>query len=1437
MPGRGLTMSALASRDKKTKRYSHGMSPALIPSGTPPSNFYSDNSFGTAPTIPQPYLGPPTTDRNDKTFVISYQRVITRPVPCYMLPAAPDRERRFEPEAQIKDYFLRLMKDVIIALTHTSIGRLYKLMQPPAFWDTFRPHYLLAESFQAHHPILGDLFEAQCADVSPHGSGWRVQIVMNMPPSHQKSKTINDKRGIHVWQMHLGPPEECTARPNSRAVYLVHETWLYRKANERPTSLESKAGRRIDYVAHTWALSEARNNICRRYQWRRDLSKRVKWHMETKKEPAKKEHKLPPVTPMERSKSHPSLSKGWSLNNWYGTPHMLKPQTLEQVLAATAPKRTSSHADLTPLLPPPNIKRRTRACSFSEVKKPNAGMLAGAWWKDEGAARFSAKTSSTSSGNEAAESGQDDGQSTGDEGSGQDERDDKGTDSGQDDGDDKDADKRKDDTEDKEAGSGQDEEDNKSADSGQEESQSTGNKETEEGQSTDDKAAGFKQDRDEGRTTKDKDSGVIISQSSSLKAVETNDQAPKFNLDQELVQTLLGMGFSSSEVNMALEVVVNDLDAALNWIACYQRDKNTTGHPSSTWEQRVDRIMQLLPNCAEYAVWRAVHKYNGEVDATLKSLMKGDKYDTDPLSLAEDAKITLAGMPYASFGEKVKAIAKLGLTNDLARGLALYDGDMDMARHWMYSKSEEINDDVVTSPILEMSLLDVLEASKKVRNNQEQSLSSDNIVEGLRQFHFETRDIYALLENRGNLEVLRKCLLKFDTAEEELLSILRTRHEDGFQFQTDMEGQSIALKFRFGKMMFEEAPSFREILTRLHLDRLSARISGIQQLEAQDQVEETLKLLEFGEGIELTLRARVVKALALHKGNVHDAVLWMMQNPQDDRIVPVTRRRIRFGSENSGEKTDSDDESKLDNETDSDDESNSDETKSDGEEKSGNETEFSYLHAVKLAKKGYFNNDLAKALSKFGGVFSLAAEWLLSRTPYCRSMDVKQMAAMAVNKYISLETLDKMLLNGGNFWLAVDSLVKEKGPGVIGDGRHGAMKGSEVEGLEEKTSEVVADPVLAQELMDSLHLDRATATEGLKRYNNKKDKAADWAFEYRGTSSHHEHADERGESSQQKDKERRRSSGSGSKESTPTVTFKYDSDSEASSDSEEDDGSSSQKKEIQEGSEEGEEFPSRWQGNFALEVREESSKVQEESPKEETSKDSKGEESKPDNKFNNKPEDSKSDSKLDDKDKHEYIKFDKEKSDGKSKSENKGTDDKPENKKPDSKADDSKPDDKDKPEDNKSEDKADGQRHHEENSAEAIEGKPVDETPLNQKSVDEKAVDKTADENSVDEKPVDEKTMDEKTADVKTLEEKPADKKPADKKPVDKKALDEMPADKKSVNKKPVDEEPADANSLEEESFEAKSEEGKLNKPKEEKLDNLTGEKLNKPRLKKRSPS
>lgn len=179
-------------------------------------------------------------DDDDDSIVLSYERLVSKPVQLASM--GWDAEH-------LNEMLTRYVRATMFAFTQTPQAGMIRRMTPQDVWETFEGTYINGMDFARIGQRVDGVYTVQYRGSSPgssSGRGERVELRLDPPPGFPDAGS----EGIIV----------AAIEPNGNgegggdAVTFVNETWLWRKAGQAPTFLESAAGRWFHSLMAAWLV-------------------------------------------------------------------------------------------------------------------------------------------------------------------------------------------------------------------------------------------------------------------------------------------------------------------------------------------------------------------------------------------------------------------------------------------------------------------------------------------------------------------------------------------------------------------------------------------------------------------------------------------------------------------------------------------------------------------------------------------------------------------------------------------------------------------------------------------------------------------------------------------------------------------------------------------------------------------------------------------------------------------------------------------------------------------------------------------------------------------------------------------------------------------------------------------------------------------------------
>lgn len=196
------------------------------------------------PALPQSFpLSDAAADVDDGNaigIVLSYERLVSKPMRLASM--GWDVEH-------LSEMLTRYVRATMFAFTQTPQAGMIRKMTPPDVWETFEGTYINEMDFSRIDQRVDGVYTVQYRGGNPgvgkaQGGGERVELRLDPPPGFPDAGSD----GIIVAAVE--PVGE-----SGDVVRFVNETWLWRKAGQAPTFLESAAGRWFHSLMAAWLIN------------------------------------------------------------------------------------------------------------------------------------------------------------------------------------------------------------------------------------------------------------------------------------------------------------------------------------------------------------------------------------------------------------------------------------------------------------------------------------------------------------------------------------------------------------------------------------------------------------------------------------------------------------------------------------------------------------------------------------------------------------------------------------------------------------------------------------------------------------------------------------------------------------------------------------------------------------------------------------------------------------------------------------------------------------------------------------------------------------------------------------------------------------------------------------------------------------------------------
>lgn len=195
-------------------------------------------SSKTEPALPKSFPSSNAANNDSIDTVLSYERLVSKPVSLASM--SWDVEHQSE-------MLTRYVRATMFAFTQTPQAGMIRKMTPQDVWETFQGRYIDSMDFRRIGQRVDGVYTVQYRGNNPgvsRGGGERVELRLDPPPGFPDAGS----EGIIVAAVE--PVGE-----GGDVVRFVNETWLWRKAGQAPTFLESAAGRWFHSLMAAWLIN------------------------------------------------------------------------------------------------------------------------------------------------------------------------------------------------------------------------------------------------------------------------------------------------------------------------------------------------------------------------------------------------------------------------------------------------------------------------------------------------------------------------------------------------------------------------------------------------------------------------------------------------------------------------------------------------------------------------------------------------------------------------------------------------------------------------------------------------------------------------------------------------------------------------------------------------------------------------------------------------------------------------------------------------------------------------------------------------------------------------------------------------------------------------------------------------------------------------------
>lgn len=190
------------------------------------------------PALPKSFPYSHAADDDSTGIVLSYERLVSKPIPLASM--------GWEVE-HLNEMLTRYVRATMFAFTQTPQAGVIRRMTPQDMWETFEGRYIDSTDFSRIGQRVDGVYTIQYRGNNPgvsSGGGERVELRLDPPSGFPDSGSD----GIIVAAVE--PVGE-----SGDVVRFVNETWLWRKAGQAPTFLESAAGRWFHSLMAAWLIN------------------------------------------------------------------------------------------------------------------------------------------------------------------------------------------------------------------------------------------------------------------------------------------------------------------------------------------------------------------------------------------------------------------------------------------------------------------------------------------------------------------------------------------------------------------------------------------------------------------------------------------------------------------------------------------------------------------------------------------------------------------------------------------------------------------------------------------------------------------------------------------------------------------------------------------------------------------------------------------------------------------------------------------------------------------------------------------------------------------------------------------------------------------------------------------------------------------------------
>ncbi|KAG8424074.1 hypothetical protein J3458_000909 [Metarhizium acridum] len=199
----------------------------------------------------EPHSLPAEVKNNPSQWVVTYERVVSKPLSSSSLAYRPEEPQLSGPTTQPSRLLQEVSRSMQKAFSRTPQAIIIRgALSEPLNKGSFDRAWIDNLCFKPGD-IVNGVYKVSCSTKEQTTGVERVELLIDIPPSYKGPRV----RGLILAAIE---PASCVRSsykgPAEERILVVNETWMWRLADEKPTLLESSIGRWFHRLLAGWLI-------------------------------------------------------------------------------------------------------------------------------------------------------------------------------------------------------------------------------------------------------------------------------------------------------------------------------------------------------------------------------------------------------------------------------------------------------------------------------------------------------------------------------------------------------------------------------------------------------------------------------------------------------------------------------------------------------------------------------------------------------------------------------------------------------------------------------------------------------------------------------------------------------------------------------------------------------------------------------------------------------------------------------------------------------------------------------------------------------------------------------------------------------------------------------------------------------------------------------